>query len=79
MFLDELGRAIDQLGQNPEQYLRYDFGTRCGGFLSDRVPEASADVEIIAIAHARRRPGCWRERLRSSIGNFEKKRPESHH
>jgi plasmid stabilization system protein ParE len=28
MFLDELDRAVDQIGQNPEQYPRHDFGKR---------------------------------------------------
>ena len=37
MFLNELDRAVDLIGQNPEQYPLHDFGTRhmvCGGFLS---------------------------------------------
>ena len=28
MFLDDLDRAMDQIGQNPEQSPRHDFGTR---------------------------------------------------
>jgi hypothetical protein len=28
MFLDALDRAMDRIGQNPEQYPRHDFGTQ---------------------------------------------------
>jgi toxin ParE1/3/4 len=67
MFLDELDRAMDQIGQNPEQYPRHDFGTR--RFLLRRFPfvivfrKAVEGVEVIAIAHSRRRPDYWRERI----------------
>ncbi len=67
MFLDELDRAMDLIGQHPEQYPRHDFGTR--RIVLRRFPfviifrKAVAGVEIIAIAHGRRRPGYWRERL----------------
>jgi plasmid stabilization system protein ParE len=67
MFLDELDHAIDRIGQNPEQCPPRDFGT-CRVVLR-RFPfvivfrEAATGVEIIAIAHGRRRPGYLRERL----------------
>jgi hypothetical protein len=67
MFLDELDRAIDQIGRNPEHYPLYDFGTQ--RIVLRRFPfvivfrKAVAGVEIIAIAHVRRRPGYWHERL----------------
>lgn len=67
MFLDELDRAMDQIGQNPEHYPLHDFGTH--RIVLRRFPfvivfrKAVAGVEIIAIAHVRRRPGYWRERL----------------
>ena len=67
MFLDELDRAIDRIGQNPEHYPPHDFGTR--RIVLRRFPfvvvfrKAAIGVEIIAIAHGRRRPGYWRERL----------------
>ncbi len=66
-FLDELDRAIDQIAENPRQYSLHDFATRRMVLL--RFPfvivfrEAAANVEIIAIAHGRRKPGYWRERL----------------
>jgi len=67
MFLDEIDLAIDQIGQNPEQYPLYHFGAR--RMVLRRFPfvivfrSLAAGVEIIAIAHGRRLPGYWRERL----------------
>jgi plasmid stabilization system protein ParE len=61
MFLDELDRAIDRIGQNPEQYPLHDFGMR--RMALRRFPfvivfrRAPAGIEIIAVAHGRRRPG----------------------
>ena len=66
MFLDELDGAMDQIAQNPEQHPRHDLGTRrivLRRFPFVIVRKAVAGVEIIAIAHGRRRPGYWRERL----------------
>jgi plasmid stabilization system protein ParE len=66
-FLDELDRAFDAIGRNPMHYLLHDFGTR--RLVLRRFPfvivfrEAANGVEIIAIAHGRRRPGYWRDRL----------------
>jgi len=63
MFLDEL----DRIDKNPEQYPPHDFGTR--RMVLRRFPfvivfrREVTRVEIIAIAHGRRRPGYWRERL----------------
>lgn len=67
MFLDELDRAVDRIGRNPEQCPAYDFGTR--RMVLRRFPffvvfrSRAVGIEIIAIAHGRRRPGYWRERL----------------
>jgi len=67
MFLDELDRAIDRIGRYPEQFPPHDFGTR--RIALRRFPfvivfrKVPAGVEIIAIAHGRRPPGYWRERL----------------
>jgi plasmid stabilization system protein ParE len=66
-FLGELDRAMDQISRNPRQYPSHDFGTR--RMVLHRFPfvivfrEAVAGVEIIAVAHGRRRPGYWRERM----------------
>jgi plasmid stabilization system protein ParE len=67
LFLDELDRAIDRIGQNPELYPSHDFGTR--RMVMRRFPfvivfrSAAGGIEIIAVAHGRRRPGYWRERV----------------
>ena len=67
MFLDELDRAIELIGQHPEQYSAYEFGTR--RIVPRRFPylivfrENASGIEIIAVAHGRRRPGYWRDRF----------------
>ena len=67
MFLQELDRAIDAIGQHPEHYSTYEFGTR--RMILRRFPyllvfrETAAGIEIIAVAHGRRRPGYWRDRI----------------
>lgn len=67
MFLDELENAIDRIGCNSGHFPAYAFGTR--KMLLPRFPylvvfrETAAGVEIIAIAHGRRRPGYWRDRV----------------
>src|SRR5258708_2952523 len=67
MFLDELDHAIEQIGHHPQQFPVNEFGTR--RILFRRFPyilvfkERGADVEIIAVAHGRRRPAYWRDRL----------------
>ena len=66
-FLDEVDAALDQISRNPEQFTSYYFGTR--RMVLRRFPfvvifrEAAVRVEIIAIAHGRRRPGYWHDRL----------------
>jgi len=65
-FLNELGRAIEQISGHPEQYPELAFGTR--RMVLGRFPyvivfrETLTAVEIVAIAHGRRRPGYWRNR-----------------
>jgi toxin ParE1/3/4 len=67
MFLDELDRAIEQIARNPEPDTPDEFGTR--RILLRRFPflivyrQATAGLEIIAVAHGRRRPKYWQERL----------------
>jgi plasmid stabilization system protein ParE len=66
-FLDELEGAINRIARNPAHYPLHEFGTR--RMVLRRFPfvivfrDAPAGLEIIAIAHACRRPGYWRERL----------------
>jgi len=67
MFLDELDRAIERMGDHPGQFPEYAFGTR--KMVLQRFPylvvfrETAAGVEVIAVAHGRRRPGYWRDRV----------------
>lgn len=67
MFLDELDRAIERIGDHPGQFPEYVFGTR--RMVLQRFPylvffrETAVAVEIIAVAHGRRRPGYWRDRI----------------
>jgi plasmid stabilization system protein ParE len=67
MFLDTLERAIERIGDHPGQFPEYALGTR--RMVLQRFPyllvfrEAAAGVEVIAVAHERRRPGYWRDRV----------------
>jgi plasmid stabilization system protein ParE len=67
MFLIELDRAIEQIARDPERSAADEAGTR--RMLLRRFPfliiyrKVNAGVEIIAVAHGRRRPQYWRERL----------------
>jgi plasmid stabilization system protein ParE len=65
MFLDELEGAIDRVAHHPHQFPEYELGTRV--LTMHRFPyrvifrEWGDSVEIVAIAHGRRRPA--RDRL----------------
>jgi len=65
--LQDAGRAIQHL---PERWANYLFGTR--RYLMKRFPfvvvyRVAADrIEILAVAHGRRKPGYWRGRLDSA-------------
>jgi plasmid stabilization system protein ParE len=67
MFLDELDSAIKRIGQHSRQFSVYEFGTR--RIVLRRFPylvifrETASGMEIIAVAHGRRRPGYWRDRF----------------
>ena len=66
LLVRELVRAMDRIAANPNQFPRYVFGTR--RTVVRRFPylivfrEVSDSIEIIAVAHGRRRPGYWRDR-----------------
>lgn len=66
MFIDELDRAIERIRDHAGQFPEYAAGTR--RIVLPRFPyivvfrETAAGIEIIAIAHGRRRPGYWRDR-----------------
>src|SRR5438105_11911666 len=67
-FLAEVDRAIALIVEEPERWAHYLRGTRC--FRLRRFPYLvvyrfdEPMVNVIAVAHASRRPGYWRKRLR---------------
>jgi plasmid stabilization system protein ParE len=66
-FLVELDRAVQRIAENPEMYPNYVRGTR--RYLLQRFPfylvyrEIGGKLEIVAIAHGRRKPGYWKKRI----------------
>ena len=70
-FLVELDRAIEKIAEGPEIWSRYVGGTR--RFLLQRFPFSvvyrlvSNRIEVVAIAHGRRKPGYWKGRLAQPI------------
>ena len=67
MFLDEIDRAIERIAGHSEHSPEYPFGT--SRVVLQRFPclvvfrKTTADMEIIAVAHGRRRPVYWRDRV----------------
>jgi len=66
-FVNELCRAIEQISDHPKLYFVSEFGTR--RILLRKFPylvvfrETANGIEVIAVAHGRRRPGYWRHRV----------------
>jgi plasmid stabilization system protein ParE len=66
-FYEELLPAIDRVQQRPQLYPPYLYGTQRA--VLDRYPfsivyrEEPREIQIIAVAHAKRRPGYWMKRL----------------
>lgn len=66
-FMEELDRIIDRIGEYPEAGAPYLSGTR--RYLMRRFPffvvyrEQRRTQQVLAVVHARRRPGYWRKRL----------------
>jgi plasmid stabilization system protein ParE len=66
-FMKELDHAIEQIAKFPGRWPTFRHGTR--RFLLGRFPfsvvywEGQQSIEIVAIAHARRRPGYWKARI----------------
>lgn len=67
LFLNEMDRVIARASVYPEQFPVLDFGIRRA--MLRRFPflvvfrETDGGTEIVAIAHSRRRPGYWRDRI----------------
>ncbi len=65
-FLAELDRAIELLSEGPMRWPTHLHGTR--RFLLRRFPfavvyrEAGHTIQVVAVAHRRRKPGYWKER-----------------
>jgi len=66
-FLSEIYDALENLAQWPQRWPGYQYGTR--RFVLHRFPfsiiyrDEPAAVSIVAIAHHKRRPGYWEDRL----------------
>ncbi len=67
-FMAELDLAIDRISLTPDRWASYLHGTR--RYLMHRFPylvvyRTIADkLQVIALAHGRRKPGYWRDRLK---------------
>ena len=65
-FLAELDRAIEVISEGPVRWPTHFHGTR--RFLLRRFPfavvyrEAGQTIQVVAVAHGRRKPGYWKER-----------------
>lgn len=65
-FVAELDRAVDRISETPERWPRHTHGTR--RFVLRRFPftviyrVSATEVEIMALAHGRRRPDYWKGR-----------------
>ena len=68
-FLAELDIAVESIQTAPELYPHYLYGTRC--YLLRRFPylvvyrATSTTVQVLAVAHGRRKPGYWKSRSAS--------------
>ena len=66
-FLVELDRAVERIAESPKMYPHYVQGTR--RYLLQRFPfylvyrEVAGKLEVVAIAHGRRKPGYWKKRI----------------
>jgi plasmid stabilization system protein ParE len=65
-FLAELDRAVESIADAPDRWPAYLHGTR--RFLLRRFPffivyrQVADGVQVVAVAHGRRRPGYWKGR-----------------
>jgi plasmid stabilization system protein ParE len=66
-FLNALDAIVLRITQNPRQFPAYLLGTRkavVGDFPYSLIfNEVQDSIVIVAVAHAKRRPGYWRRRL----------------
>jgi plasmid stabilization system protein ParE len=68
-FAKELDTAVETISETPHRWTNYIYGTR--KFVLQRFPfivvyrELSSSIQVLAVAHGRRRPGYWKGRLRT--------------
>ncbi len=66
-FIAAMSDALDSIGRAPRRWPAYLYGTR--RFVLQRFPfsvvylDDSDTVNIVAVAHSKRKPGCWKQRL----------------
>lgn len=66
-FIEEVDRAMDHVTASPKRWPRGEHDTR--KFVLQRFPyaivyrEKDEVIQIVAVAHGRRRPGYWKKRL----------------
>jgi plasmid stabilization system protein ParE len=66
-FVDSISRGMDMIAEAPHRWLAGSHGTR--RFLLQRFPfaivyrELPTTIQVLAIAHARRKPGYWKQRI----------------
>lgn len=69
-FLDEVGRALEEIADAPSQFPRWCDDRPYRKALVTRFPyvvffvERPGEVRVLAVAHVRRRPGYWVSRGR---------------
>ena len=67
-FMEELDLAIDRISNSPARWATYLHGTR--RYLLNRFPYlivyriTEDKLQVIAVAHGKRKPGYWRHRLK---------------
>jgi plasmid stabilization system protein ParE len=70
-FREELRQAVDAVTANPHAWPRY--GSRVRHYVFPRYPFSLVylvrgdDIQVVAVAHGRRRPGYWRSRLQDTL------------
>ncbi len=70
-FREEPRQAIDAVATNPQMWPRY--GSRARRNVFPRYPFSlvyivrGTEIDVVAVAHGRRRPGYWRSRLRDAL------------
>jgi plasmid stabilization system protein ParE len=66
-FLTEIGASLAQIASHPQLYSTYTKNTRrrvLSGFPYSVIFQLKDDIIlVVAVAHAKRRPGYWRKRI----------------